>query len=167
MSGTRGVSGLASQMFQSIWHQCDDDSFAGVGDKLADNFLDLLATSFGTLNHQPVSESAAMGSRRIMIREFIERNLGDPELSPALISQATQYSVPYLHELFRAEGETISRYIARRRLEASASALRDPHFVNAGISQIAYQWGFKNATHFGRCFKQQFGCTPKEYRLAR
>jgi AraC-like DNA-binding protein len=34
----------------------------------------------------------------------------------------------------------------------------------AGISQIAYQWGFKNSTHFGRLFKQHFGFTPSEYR---
>ena len=32
------------------------------------------------------------------------------------------------------------------------------------ISDVAFRWGFNDAGHFSRAFKDQFGVTPREYR---
>ena len=32
------------------------------------------------------------------------------------------------------------------------------------IKQIAYEGGFSTPSHFIRCFKKEFSCTPKQYR---
>ncbi|MDD5581131.1 MAG: AraC family transcriptional regulator [Methylobacter sp.] len=29
---------------------------------------------------------------------------------------------------------------------------------------MAFRWGFNDSAHFSRVFKQQFGCSPREFR---
>ena len=33
-----------------------------------------------------------------------------------------------------------------------------------GLPELAFGWGFNNATHFARVFKERFGCSPRDYR---
>ncbi|MFT6958204.1 MAG: AraC family transcriptional activator of tynA and feaB, partial [Halieaceae bacterium] len=70
----------------------------------------------------------------------------------------------YLHMLFADEGESVSRYIQRLRLEACAAALRDLAFADYSASEIAYHFGFNDASHFSRVFKALFGEAPARYR---
>jgi AraC-like DNA-binding protein len=76
-------------------------------------------------------------------------------------------SVRYLHQLFNEGEETVARYILRRRLEECARALEDRAQFGRTITEIAFQNGFNDASHFGRVFREQFGCTPREYRQRR
>ena len=40
----------------------------------------------------------------------------------------------------------------------------DARQAGRGVSEIAFAWGFNDASHFSRAFKQRFGMSPKEYR---
>ncbi|MCZ0982276.1 hypothetical protein O1L60_34535 [Streptomyces diastatochromogenes] len=51
------------------------------------------------------------------VRDHINRNLGDPDLSPERIARAQRISVRYLHRLFEGEGTTVGQLIRQRRLE--------------------------------------------------
>ena len=164
MPGKSGISAVVSQTLLSVWEQSNLEDLSAVGDKLAGNLLDLLAISYSSMVGAQAEETCSISARRIIIRDFIEKNLSHPDLSPVFIAQALKFSVPYLHELFKGEGESICRYITRRRLEIAAKTLRDPQLKSISVSSIAYQQGFKSTTHFGRIFKQQFGCPPTEYR---
>jgi AraC-like DNA-binding protein len=111
-----------------------------------------------------VDETSVITSRRLFLRAFIEQNLVCPKLSLDFIATAMGYSTSYLHQLFKGEGESIGRYIIRRRLEESARSLRDRQQHGRMISTIAYQWGFKSTAHFTRAFKEHYAVTPREYR---
>ena len=34
------------------------------------------------------------------------------------------------------------------------------------LTEIAYSWGFSDFSHFSRCYKEKFGCSPKHDRAA-
>ena len=55
-------------------------------------------------------------------------------------------------------------YIARYRLTVAADWLRSD---NLSIKEIAFGTGFRSDHYFHLCFKQQYGCTPSEFRRAR
>jgi len=64
--------------------------------------------------------------------------------------------------LFRAAmGMSFSRYCLRHRLGVAAEQLRH---TDAPAKAIAAAWGFNDASHFGRCFRRHYECTPAQYR---
>ena len=65
-----------------------------------------------------------------------------------------------LYRLFRESGG-IARYIREQRLRRCFGDLADGS-GHAQVAQVAYRWGFTDAAHFSRLFRQRFGCTPSE-----
>ena len=58
----------------------------------------------------------------------------------------------------------------QRVLQFIEDNLRDPSLSCQGdrhlsVTTIGFNWGFKDAGHFGRAFKQQIGCTPTDARV--
>lgn len=166
LSGVDGISSTLSVMLSSVWKQAqcgiDDD----ISRRLAANLLDLLATSCMSAFGGRIAESAVGSARRSHIRCFIESNLKDPDLSVASIASAFRISPRYLHMLFADEDETISGFIRRRRLEECRKQLADPIWARRSITELAYEWGFNNTTHFARVFRGRYGVSPREYRNA-
>ena len=68
-----------------------------------------------------------------------------------------------MHRLYAVEKETLAKYILRRRLDECARALLSSH-VGRSITEIAFAYGFKSATHFGRAFRERYRVTPGKYR---
>jgi AraC family transcriptional regulator, positive regulator of tynA and feaB len=97
---------------------------------------------------------------------FCRQNLSDPELSPRMVATRFGISVRTLHLRFERVGETFGRWLLDNRLEACGRALRDPHQRAAGISEIAYRWGFNDLSHFNKAFRARFDMTPREWRNA-
>src|SRR5690606_23432267 len=108
--------------------------------------------------------SAVVGGRDARARLFIEQNLSDPDLGPHTIARSLKVSARYLRMIFAREGECISSYVLRRRLEETARQLADPRWRGRSICEIAFQWGFNSAPHFSRSFRSHFGMSPREYR---
>jgi AraC family transcriptional regulator, positive regulator of tynA and feaB len=94
----------------------------------------------------------------------IDANLWDAGLRPSDIAARCGFSERYLRTLLHSTGETFSNYLLRRRLERCAQFLRDPTWHARTITEIAFNSGFSNATHFGRAFKARYGMTPREFR---
>ena len=103
-------------------------------------------------------------SRRIQIRRHVEAHLRDPELSARSVAAAFGISPRYLHIIFSTGDETVSNVILRRRLEECAKQLRDPLWSRRTITEIAFSWGFNNATHFARVFRDKYDASPRDYR---
>lgn len=76
-------------------------------------------------------------------------------------------SVRRLNDIFSKEGESISAYIRRVRLETIASALTDPWFEAQSISELAFRYGFSNMQNFSTTFRAAFGTSPRDYRKTR
>lgn len=119
-----------------------------------------LAAQFGTVK----SGGSAVAFRRADLRRYVEAHLPDPALTVMAVARRFRLSERYLCLLFADEGETMSAYIRRRRLEECARRLADPLWRGRSVSEIAMDWGFNSLGSFDRAFKQHFGVTPHGHR---
>jgi AraC family transcriptional regulator of adaptative response / methylphosphotriester-DNA alkyltransferase methyltransferase len=78
------------------------------------------------------------------------------------IAKQLGVSINHLARLFKKQlGPTPTQYITGLRVNKAAELLRQE---DSGILEIAYRTGFKSLSGFYKCFKEQTGYTPKEYR---
>ncbi|GAA2360819.1 helix-turn-helix domain-containing protein [Saccharopolyspora halophila] len=105
-------------------------------------------------------------SLMLRIREHILDNLGDSELNPDNIARAAYISTRHLHGLFHQQGTTVSAWIREQRIEAIRRELGDPMHAHRPIAEIATSWGYPDASHFSRTFRQQVGMAPSAFRRA-
>lgn len=167
VSGCRGIGGLVAPLLTNLATRLDEISPAQ-STRLADNVVDLLSTVYADLlsqaGYQPADPIRALMAR---IRAFIEDNLDNPDLDPEAVATACHISVGYLHKLFRGEGTSVSRLIRERRLEQCRRDLGSPHSRGLAVGAIGAHWGFLDAAHFSKVFKDAYGVSPREYRLRR
>lgn len=166
MDAQVGANGLFTQFVASLGQQLDQMDAALV-QRLEANVLDLLATALGHAQEQQKHDLLSHGVKSEYInriRYFIRKHLDDERLAPDWIAAAHDISTRYLHMLFEGEGESISRYVQRLRLEACGAALADSGFSDYSVSEIGYRFGFNDASHFSRAFKAHFGESPARYR---
>ena len=104
------------------------------------------------------------GTALAKIRTIISRNLRDPGLSPGKIAAEAGISVRYLHRLFEPTGNSVAATILRHRLDGVYGDLVNPRFGELTITEIAFSWGFNDASHFSRVFAKQFGTTARQAR---
>ena len=90
--------------------------------------------------------------------KYIESHYSE-SITIATLSGTTGVSTSYLSRIFRQEtGMGIHEYVNQYRITKAAVMLR-----SQSISDVAYQCGFSDCSHFISVFKKQFGCTPKAY----
>lgn len=95
------------------------------------------------------------------VREFVRQNLRHPGLGPRMIADAHNVSGRHLYELCAGAGISLEQLIITRRLQGARDALGRP---DSSHRTIAHEWGFRDATHFGRRFRAGYGTTPGEHR---
>ena len=158
-----GASGLGASLFHlatSLYEEADEmsieEGMAGV-----EAYLDLLSGCVGRPALVSVGHSAELLSR---IERFIEAHLPDPTLNPGEIATVVDISVRHLHRLFAVKGCTVADWIRHRRLDRCRLDLSNFHLRNRSITDIAFLWGFSDSAHFSRCFRKEFGESPRAYR---
>jgi AraC-like DNA-binding protein len=109
---------------------------------------------------EPPNPRAALFER---ITRFIDRELKDGALAPSAIARAHDMSVRTLHLLFSRRGMTVGGWIRQRRLEACRRELSDPRRRRT-VTEIAFDWGFCDASYFSRAFKSAYGTSPSAFR---
>lgn len=97
-------------------------------------------------------------------REHVEARLGDPNLTLADVARAEGVSARYLQKVFEHAGESFTHLLRQRRLERCRSDLANPLYAALPISDIGFKWGFNDAAHFSRSFRDSFGKSPRAYR---
>jgi AraC-like DNA-binding protein len=122
--------------------------------------VELMATALDAI----VASAGADHRRKLMARinGHILKHLADPALTPESVAEAVGISGRQLHRVFGPSGWTVERWIWRQRLLRCRQDLDLRE--KAPISQIAFRWGFSDAAHFSRAFREAFGASPKEYR---
>lgn len=98
------------------------------------------------------------------LKQVISHLISDLTQSPSLqdLARATGISHTCLNRHFRKQyGMTVFEWFRAHKLERAQQYLADEQ---RSITDIAHQCGFSSASHFGQCFKKQFGCSPKQYR---
>ena len=111
------------------------------------------------LAREPLENTLAL---RIM--EYTRQHLTDHDLNAAKIARAHNISVRHLYTTLSRSGVVLGEWIRSRRLEGSRGDLARTGRNSQTISFIAHQWGFGDATHFSRTFRDAFGMSPREWR---
>lgn len=96
------------------------------------------------------------------LRVLVQNRLGEVDLTVASLAQDLGCTADYLSHLYsRSTGEHLWQVILRQRLARAARLLAEN---DSAVKEIAWCCGFASASYFIRCFRLQFGTTPKAYR---
>ncbi|MBO9609651.1 MAG: AraC family transcriptional regulator [Paenibacillaceae bacterium] len=99
------------------------------------------------------------------VKDMVETNFTDPNLSLQSIADALNMSSGYLGRYFRSkESVSVADYINEIRLTQSLKLLEQG---DDSIAAIIQKVGFTNESNYFKLFKKRFGITPNEYRLTR
>ena len=93
--------------------------------------------------------------------EYVEANIGDPDLSVEMLSQHLGMSRVNLYKkMLNITGMPPIQFIRVMRLKRGAQLLRESQMY---ISEIAFSIGFSSAKYFSKYFKEEYGMSPSEY----
>lgn len=100
----------------------------------------------------------------VTFKEVVEAHIFTPITVEELAILNNMSLSSFKREFKRIYDDSPAQYIRKRKLRQSADLLL---VSEDNISHIAWDCGFQDITHFSRAFKQHFGMSPTEYRLAR
>ncbi|RZJ50365.1 MAG: AraC family transcriptional regulator [Flavobacterium sp.] len=97
------------------------------------------------------------------IKLRLESNLNE---SPNIKSMAIEagMSEPKLRKLFKQTfGKGVFEYYQSLRMQEAAMLLKEKRLT---VSEVGYQLGFTNLSHFSRVFEEHIGIKPKKYSMS-
>lgn len=93
--------------------------------------------------------------------EVVEKYISDPDLDIERFATEIGVSRMQLYRKLNAMTEmTVKEFIRNIRLKRAAQMLVQKKL---NVSEIAYAVGFKDLSHFRKCFRQEFGMSATEY----
>lgn len=165
VAGGSGPGRLLSGMLETLRRDAESlppPAARSVGDTL----VSLVAAGLQAGSERPRALQTALQSYHLeRIRRCIEDNLHDPNLTMEAVARQLGMSVGHLHRLFAAEPMTPAQFLMGRRLEYCSRDLLDARWAMRPVSEIGFRWGFNDAAHFSRAFRQRFGLPPREWRM--
>lgn len=94
------------------------------------------------------------------IKEIIEENMANPDLTPAFLSAQMALSSSKLYrKITELTDMSPNEFIRTIRLKKSAALLKSKNY---NVSEVAIAVGFNDPLYFSRRFKKQFGYAPSE-----
>ncbi len=130
------------------------------------NIIDLLITTLkATTNTREKISDNAPEQHLHRLKRFIALNIKDPRLGVDFIAKSEHISKRYLHKLFKDFGMSVSRYILQLRLDGCYQDLTNHDLQHLSTTDMAFEWGFGDISHFHRCFKARYQITPRQWRL--
>lgn len=97
------------------------------------------------------------------ITRIIEENMDDSELNVNTLSEKSGISTKQLYRRIKSlTGMTTVAYIRDQRMKKAASLLAKGSFT---VSEVMYMVGFSSASYFTRCFCEEYGIPPSEYKV--
>jgi len=111
-----------------------------------------------------VRDAGLAEGRLASIKREVCRRCLDPELSIATVAGRHGLSLRQVQRLFEREGTTFSEYVLAQRLERARRALTDPRHAERKISDIVFDHGFGDLSHFSKAFRRRYGMPPSQLR---
>lgn len=162
IDGTTGFGRLLRSCFQELPQmvsQIDDKAVY----YLTDPVFDLINGAISACrNVDPNSRYRKMLMQRI--KTFIFENIDNPDLGPSVIAREFGFSPRYLHRIFSENGATVAGFIRQQRLLNAKVDLSKPGNRSLSIMDVAFKYGFSDASHFSKAFRQEFGVSPRQFR---
>lgn len=93
--------------------------------------------------------------------DAIEENIDDCELSVEKLCSIMNMSQTMLYRKLKAyTGLSITSFIRKVRLKKAAQILLQ---TSLAVSEVAYRVGFNDPGYFSKCFREEFGQSPKSF----
>ena len=126
------------------------------------NILFLLFSDLKNCGREPVKpESQLTKATYNTVLQYTRHRIKDWP-APADLAAETGYSVDYFTRLFRKSFNiTPQRWLVQQRIRAIAEEMENSP---RSISEIAYDFGYKDIYFFSRQFKQVIGTSPRKWR---
>jgi AraC-like DNA-binding protein len=157
--GSRGAGHLMIEMIRTLAADVDVlEPAAAIA--VAQGVEHILVAGLSSLRAPEPSAAARAAQAQAVAR----RRLRDPGLSVAAIAAELHVSVSTLHRAFADQECTIAEWIWAQRLDGVHADLTDPTCAHRTIGDIAFSWGFVDASHFSRAFRARFAATAREVR---
>ncbi len=140
----------------------------------------LLKTGIGGIVFQPIAQKQQPEEEQVQLdseeppffqqakfisklNDILENIYVDPSTTIATIAfEIAMSERQFFRKVKSSVNMTPSKYLRLYRLEKSKSILKDGY----NIQHAAFQVGFSSQSHFSKCFRAQFGCSPKDYKNA-
>jgi AraC-like DNA-binding protein len=111
-----------------------------------------------SLGHSPINKADA--DKLFLIRTVLLSDLSKPPRLPELARMAG-ISLTKMKDLFKQVfGDSIYTHFQKARMEEAAFMVKQAHY---SVSEVGFQLGFSNLSHFSRLFEKHYGITPKKY----
>ncbi len=132
---------------------------------LATEIISFVALTIGSEDRGAATDvrNARYHLRRRIV-DFIESHLSDQSLSPRKIAASSRISLSYLYSLFNDNETTVNQFVQTKRLQRAYEILVADPKGHRTVSEVAYEVGFKNVSHFSRCFSRYFKVAPRDVR---
>ena len=126
---------------------------------VAEQIAALLALALGPA--APGMQSASLFDG--LLRTLRDR-MHEVDLSPAIVAAEHRVSQRALYYAFATAGSTFMDELLKLRLARARSLLGDHRLADVSVTEIAFQCGFANPSHFARRYRAHYGQTPRAYR---
>jgi YesN/AraC family two-component response regulator len=115
------------------------------------------------LNIEPKSIAITSVEQKLIEKaiEIIEQHMDDADFNVETFSSLMGMNRVSLHHKIKSLTNLAPReFFTMIRLKRAGQLLKESGLT---ITEIAYQVGFKDPSHFSKLFKKQFGMSPKEF----
>lgn len=123
------------------------------------------------LAHAALTAQQARAPERVSTRDrgrvqdavsHIETHFGEPCALQTLADIAGLSRFHFVRMFGAVVGQSPNQYLINTRMRAASDRLQTS---KTPIAQIAFEVGFNDISHFYACFRDAFGCTPRQWRL--
>ena len=154
-----GLGGRAEQL-QTTWRYTPHLSSAKC--RAAETLLRMFGKYLEEIGKQFLESRPAPSSPLLQKIEAFLAECRDGQVSLKTVAASVSLSPCLFCSVFKKQtGLTFSQYRMRQRLEKARELLADSA---RRISDVAFESGFESIPYFNRAFRQQFGCSPTEFR---
>ena len=114
-----------------------------------------------TLSYLAAEGSSADDRSMDAIKNYIQENLQNPEMSLRMVAEIFFYSEKYFSYLFREKiGIKFTDYLNDLRIHLALRLIREGV---KSVSELSIACGFMNACYFSKVFKKIMGKSPAAY----
>lgn len=93
---------------------------------------------------------------------IIQARWNDPELTMDMIAGELFLNANYLRQVFKAHNRvSFVKFIREMRLQNAARLLAS---TDLQVQQVSDRVGYVDSAYFSSCFREAYGCSPREYR---
>ncbi|MFE4450969.1 helix-turn-helix domain-containing protein [Streptomyces sp. NPDC056796] len=136
-------------------------------DAVAEPSIELVrAVVASRLGRQDLARAPLEATLSLRITRYMRAHLADSDLSAARIAAAHDISVRHLYTVLARSGIALRDWIRSHRLAECKRELAGPEGRARTIAAVGRSWGFVDATHFSKVFKQAYGVSPRAWREA-